>query len=140
MPEQQVIQVAGTAGFVKVDEKVNSSVVRAISIATEQKFDDVKAELLRMARHKRNGWRGKSTIRNTDTYQEYLTRLGWQWTATMQIGSGCKVHLSADELPTGRLIVRISKRLVAVIDGTIHDITDPSRAGKRCVYGYWSKP
>jgi hypothetical protein len=23
----------------------------------------------------------------------------WLWTATMQIGSGCTVHLQADELP-----------------------------------------
>jgi hypothetical protein len=92
-----------------------------------------------MAKHKRMGWRGKP-IGNTSTFKDYLTRLGWVWTATMTIGSGCKVHLSAEELPTGRLIVKVSNRLVAVIDGTVHDTNDPSRESKRCVYGYWKKP
>ena len=55
----------------------------------------------------------------------------------MQIGSGCKVHLRSDELPGGRLIVRTSRHLVAVIDGEIHDTYDPSREGTRCVYGYY---
>jgi hypothetical protein len=55
----------------------------------------------------------------------------------MQIGSGCTVHLSADELPSGRLVVSVSKHLTAVIDGVIHDTHDPSRRGTRCVYGYW---
>ena len=57
----------------------------------------------------------------------------------MQIGSGCQVHLRANELPTGRLIVRLSKHSVAVIDHVIHDTHDCSRRGNRCVYGYWAK-
>jgi hypothetical protein len=55
----------------------------------------------------------------------------------MQIGSGCKVHLRADELPNGRLVVHTSRHSTAVIDGVIHDTYDPSRGGNRCVYGYW---
>ncbi len=58
----------------------------------------------------------------------------------MKIGQGCTVHLRADELPGGRLIVRVSRHMCAVIDGVIHDTHDPSRAGTRCVYGYWSHP
>jgi hypothetical protein len=57
----------------------------------------------------------------------------------MFIGSGCKVHLKKDELPSGNLIVRVSKHIVAVIDGVIHDLSDPSRSGTRCVYGYFKK-
>jgi hypothetical protein len=70
----------------------------------------------------------------------YLKRLGWIWAPTMQIGQGCTVHLRADELPSGRLITRLSKHLCAVIDGTVHDTHDPTRGGTRCVYGYWSQP
>jgi hypothetical protein len=55
----------------------------------------------------------------------------------MQIGHGCRVHLRADELPTGRLIVVVSRHLTAVLDGVIHDTFDPSRQGTRCVYGYY---
>jgi len=58
----------------------------------------------------------------------------------MFVGQGCKVHLRAGELPKGRLIVAVSKHLVAVVDGVVHDNHDPSRNGKRCVYGYWTKP
>jgi hypothetical protein len=55
----------------------------------------------------------------------------------MSIGSGCQAHLRAKELPAGRLIVRLSKRVAAVIDGVIHNTHDPSRRGTRCVYGYY---
>lgn len=41
------------------------------------------------------------------------------------------------ELPSGRLIVAVSRHLCAVIDGVIHDTFDPSRDGTRCVYGYF---
>jgi len=58
----------------------------------------------------------------------------------MSIGSGTKVHLRAEDLPTGRIVVQASKHVVAVIDGVMHDTHDPSRDGTRCVYGYWTAP
>ncbi len=67
----------------------------------------------------------------------FMNSLGWAWTPTMQIGSGCTVHFRADELPSGRLVVSVAKHLTAVIDGVIHDTHDCSRRGTRCVYGYW---
>jgi hypothetical protein len=73
------------------------------------------------------------------TIRQVLDDLGWTWTPTMKIGSGCTVHLRAGELPTGRLIVNVSRHMVAVIDGVIHDTHDPSRDGTRCVYGYWKQ-
>jgi len=64
--------------------------------------------------------RGKSNAR-TGVYKTSIKRvmksLDWIWTPTMQIGSGCTVHLRADELPSGRLVVSVSKHLTAVIDG-----------------------
>lgn len=122
-------------------------VCRAIAIATEQDYQTVydalnalgKAE--RMSKHRRK--RGKSSARTgvrKATYKRYMASLGWTWTPTMQIGSGCTVHLRPDELPSGRLIVQVSRHLVAVIDGVIHDLYDPSRDGTRCVYGYWRNP
>jgi hypothetical protein len=84
------------------------------------------------ARGPRNGVR-------RDVYDALLTELGWAWTPTMKVGQGCTVHARADELPSGRLILRLSKHLAAMIDGVIHDTHDPSRGGTRCVYGYWSR-
>jgi len=47
--------------------------------------------------------------------------------------------LRADELPSGRLVVSVSKHLTAVVDGVIHDTHDCSRVEARCVYGYWQR-
>lgn len=68
-----------------------------------------------------------------------MTGLGWTWIPTMGVGTGCKVHMAAGELPMGRIIVKVSKHYSTVIDGVIHDAFDPSRNGTRCVYGYWRK-
>lgn len=65
--------------------------------------------------------------------------LGWAWTPTMGIGTGCHTHLAQGEIPmTGRLVARVSRHLCAVIDGVVHDSHDPGRDGTRCVYGYWT--
>jgi hypothetical protein len=92
------------------------------------------------ARHKvkarssaRNGVR-KPTIRRA------LAELGWAWTPTMGIGTGCTVHLAAGELPGGRLAVKVSGHLTAVINGVVRDNHDPGRDGTRCVYGYFTPP
>jgi len=86
--------------------------------------------------------RGISNAR-TGVYKDNVKRvmlsLGYKWTPTMLIGQGCKVHLRAEELPQGRLLVNVSKHYTAVIDGVIHDTHDPQRDGTRCVYGYYSK-
>jgi hypothetical protein len=66
-----------------------------------------------------------------------MRSLGFKWTPIMAVGTGCRVHLRADELPLGRLVVKISRHYSAVIDGVIHDTHDPSRGGTRCVYGCW---
>ena len=70
-------------------------------------------------------------------FKDYMIELGFEWTPTMTIGTGCQVHLKADELPKGKLVCNVSRHLVAVIDGVINDTYDCSRNGTRCVYGYW---
>src|SRR3972149_6736379 len=113
-------------------------VVRAIAIATEIPYQEVYDAINTLAKHERR--KRKSNARNgvhRRTYEKYLRLLGWEWKPTMKIGSGCKVHLIAYELPAGRIICRLSKHMVAVIDGVVNDISDPSRGGTRCVYGYF---
>src|SRR4029077_19207577 len=93
----------------------------------------------RLSRRRRK--RGKSSARSgvyVPTIRRYMKSLGWTWTPTMQIGQGCKTHLRSEELPSGRLIVTVSRHETAVIDGVIHDTHDPSRDETRCVYGYYS--
>jgi hypothetical protein len=118
-------------------------VCRAISIAAELPYRGVYIALNQVAKTERQTKRGKrSSARNgvlKTTYRHYLELLGWSFTPTMAIGSGCQVHLRDGELPMGRLIVAVSRHLVAVIDGVIQDTDDPSRDGRRCVYGYYKK-
>jgi hypothetical protein len=68
-----------------------------------------------------------------------MAELGFTWTPTMSIGAGTTVHVRADELPTGRAVLRLSGHYSALVDGTIRDTYDPSREGTRCVYGYWTR-
>lgn len=89
---------------------------------------------------KRHGKSSASTGVWGSTTRRILAKLGWVWTPTMGIGTGCKVHLRASELPKGRVIVKASRHLVAVLDGVINDTNDPSRSGSRCVYGFWTPP
>jgi hypothetical protein len=119
----------------------NDCVVRAIAIATERPYQEVydaineHAQLERPRKGSRRSSAREGVYRRT--YERYLASLGWTFTPTMSIGSGCKVHLRADELPKGRIVCTVSKHVVAVVDGVIHDTDDPSRAGTRCVYGYY---
>ncbi len=120
-------------------------VTRAIAIATgvpyREVYDALHArarEAARSARTKKHGSPRAGVHRNV--YQPYLESLGFVWTPTMQIGQGCKVHLRVGELPGGTLVVAVSRHLVAVVNGVVHDTHDPSRGGQRCVYGYYRVP
>lgn len=67
-----------------------------------------------------------------------MALFGGVWVPRMQIGSGCKCHLRANEIPmTGRIVCNVSKHVCAVVDGVLNDTHDCSRRGERCVYGYW---
>lgn len=123
-------------------------VTRSIAIAAGLPYKEVYDALAkgnqtqRSSKYDKRSKAGKRTARNGISttrkwFKDYMQQLGFEWTPTMQIGSGCKVHLKADELPAGRLIVALSRHYAAVIDGVVHDLYDPSRGGTRCVYGYW---
>lgn len=125
------------AGFSTAND-AGDCVCRAIAIAAELPYIQVYTELSALAKQVT----GKASARDglpRPVFDAYLASLGWEWHPTMKIGSGCTVHLRADELPKGRIICRVSKHMVAVIDGVIHDNGDPSRGGERCVYGYFTK-
>lgn len=155
--------------------KAGDCVTRAVAIAAELPYADVYTFVNKQAANERPSKRGKKSNARSGVFtkrkwfDDYMSELGFKWTPTMSIGSGCKVHLSDGELPMGRLIVNISRHLCAVIDGVLHDAYDssasrgvtiypPSYTGKipaaakwlengngwaydpaRCVYGYWSR-
>ena len=119
-------------------------VVRAISIASQRPYKEVYDLVNSYAYNEYKSRVSKKSNARTgvrkSTIRKMMEDLGFVWTPTMKIGSGCKVHLIESELPEGRLVVQVSKHITAVLDKVIHDTYDPSRDGTRCVYGYWRLP
>lgn len=136
--------------------RTGDCVCRAFAIALERPYKEVYDLINELAKGERKGKRkrGVSSAR-TGVYNQTIRKVaehyGMTWHPTMQIGQGCKVHLRANELPAGRIVVRLSRHEVAVIDGVIHDTYDPNDRGcsvdgygndittDRCVYGYYVK-
>lgn len=112
-------------------------VVRSIAIATGRPYREVYDALFALAKAKGEKKPSPRHGVSRKVYEAYLRSIGWEWVPTMRVGQGCTVHLRADELPSGRIIARLSRHLCAVIDGVIYDTFDPSRRGTRCVYGYF---
>ena len=124
-------------------------VTRAIAIAAELPYKEVYNRLAegnakqRITKKSRKSAGQKTASKGITVqkkwFKDYMKELGFEWVPTMQIGSGCKVHLDEDELPKGRLVCNVSRHSCAVIDGVLNDTYDCSRMGTRCVYGYWIK-
>jgi hypothetical protein len=119
-------------------------VIRAISVATEKPYSEVREALLASAaRYAKRYPRSteaefikrsrKGGYNVHGAYRGYLKSLGWQYTEPKET-----VYLRADMLPRGRLVVLVSRHAVAVIDGVIHDNWDSGgRSGRVRVKGYW---
>jgi hypothetical protein len=120
-------------------------VTRAIAIATgrpyQEVYDGLREEIAGTRLRRKSKRRGNTPRDGVPKLiiRRHMEKLGWEWTPTMAIGQGCKVHLRKDELPPGRLVVTVSRHLCAVIDGVVRDTHDPTRDGTRCVYGYWAE-
>ncbi len=117
---------------------------RALAIACEMAYEDAYRLINETASHERPArGRSRSSARTgvwMPTMRRVMQDLGWEWKATMSVGSGCRVHLKASELPAGRIIAQLSGHFVAVVDGVVRDTYDSSRDGTRCVYGFWFDP
>ena len=120
-------------------------VTRAICNATGKDYLDVYNALNELGKSEnvKHHRCGKHSNARTGVFKEtirnYLESIGWEWIPTMQISSGCTVHLKAEELPKGTLIVNVSKHTTCIKDGVLYDTYDCSRDGTRCVYGYYTK-
>ena len=122
-------------------------VARAVAIASGSPYKEVYATLAegnasqkvrgtekRRPKSARNG-----IVTKSPWFHDYMTKLGFTWYPTMKVGQGCTTKLNAGDLPSGSLVVKVTKHVAAVIDGRLMDTHDCSRNGTRCVYGYWKK-
>jgi len=137
------------AGFTN-EKTAGDCVARAVAIASGRPYIEVYAELAEInarmkltKRRKKRALAGRHTASEgiyttSKLFKDYMKLNGFEWTPTMQIGSGCRVHVRASELPKkGRFVLRLSKHAAALVDGILMDAYDCSRDGTRAVYGYW---
>ena len=127
----QFVQTDGGRSKYYRASSVGDCVTRAAALATGRDYKEVYDLIRRVTGESPRDGLTKEASRKA------MEALGGVWHPTMTIGSGCTVHLRADELPKGRLVVALSGHLAAVVDGVLYDNHDCSRLGTRCVYGYW---
>jgi len=138
------------SGLTKHRRKHGNGVVAAIAIAEQRRYQEVYYEL--RTRQFDFCWRARSKKKQehsgdphhgvfVEVFRPYLIERGWEWTPTMTVGSGVTMHLDYEEIPDLPVfLARISKSLVAVVNGVAHCTHDPSRDGARALYGYFTPP
>jgi hypothetical protein len=88
--------------------RAGDCVVRAIAIATQKPYrevyDAINAPVL--AERTRRGSRSSAAAVLGERHTNVTYGNSVLWLPTMQVGSGCQVHLRREELPKGRLVVR----------------------------------
>ena len=110
-------------------------VCRAVTIASGLPYAEVYEALAKGSGNQRKSKRTpkkSASARNgisvkRQWFKDYMHSIGFEWVPTMLVGQGCKVHLSAGELPMGRLVVSVSKHYTCVVDGKVHDTWNPQR-------------
>lgn len=146
-------------------------VCRSIAIASGKPYGEVYAALASGSATERGSRATGRSARNgihvtRQWFKRYMASMGFRWFPCMGIGTGCRVHLAAGELPDGNLVVQVSRHSTAIINGVIRDTHDPQRESymfrqfpgwqtaelkpgeyrningihtisRRCVYGYW---
>lgn len=107
--------------------------IRAVAIACDISYKDARGILKKAAK---NGKQGNGQIAN-GIYKEDLNTaletLGFKWNPAPKFEGRKAKHY---DLPKGKVIARMSKHFVSVIDNVIHDTWDSS---EKMVYGYWAK-
>lgn len=133
---------------VDIDPQASGNcVAQAIHLATNIPYLEICQVIKEFGAKERKSKYQKHTSKSSartgvykPTTRKIMEHLGWTWTPTMGIGTGCQVHLRRDELPLGRLVVSVSRHITCVIDHVILDTYNPDRGGTRCIYGYWMEP
>ena len=140
---------------------VGDCVTRAIAIAEDRDYSEVRKELMEAvkmfrecsyshaARHRKS-----NSVRNgtpKEVYRPYLLYRGWKRTALQKFGSSDRKHMKMSDLPLGVVIVEQRKHIAAVIDHTLQDTWDSRLSNKwvngaptnvkacRCVNAIWTK-
>lgn len=112
-------------------------VCRALAIALQRKYEDVYREIALVA--KENGHKGYSARKGMpkELTAVVMNHFGFTWVPLIIPRRQARPKLASAELPSGRIICKVSRHVCAVVDQVIWDNHDPQREGDRLVYGYW---
>jgi len=118
---------------------------RATAIAMQRDYREVYDELDAFAKQFETQYEGVGEFYPSgvesgywhEALTAYLKPLGWRYVdGPLELSE--RLHLNERELPSGRIICRLSKQYAAVIDGVLETTYDCSR-DEYFVYGYWQK-
>lgn len=107
---------------------VNDCVKRAICLAEGRDYKDVKNDLNRLKREL-----GLKKFNSNENWKTYLERKNYEKISFPAKAGECRMngHKFAEIHPAGSYILRMSKHLVACVDGVILDTWD---CRDKCVY------
>lgn len=134
-------------------EKVGDCVTRAIANATGKDYLEIYKDLNKMAKFENTTKHREHKISSSrngvfrETWKQYLKDLGWIYHSSKINGRWLK--LTESDLPSGNLIIQISKHLTNVKDKVLYDTYDCSikkywqdgillENTERAIYGYWT--
>jgi len=113
--------------------KAGDCAARAMAIALDIDYKQAYDEL---AKANAKGRGGNKSARNgifKEDFDAVLKSHGWLWVSAPKF-DGRKARYN--DMPEGRVIVRMARHFAAVINGELNDSWDSSH---KMVYGYWIK-
>jgi len=113
--------------------KAGDCAVRAMAIALELDYKDCYNELAKQNQVSTGQKSARNGIWKKD-FELVLKRYGWVWHKAPKF-DGRKAY--CHDMPKGKVIGRMSRHYVAIIDGVCNDSWN---SGQKMVYGYWAKP
>jgi hypothetical protein len=107
---------------------------RAMAIALQMDYREAYDKLAEANAKGRDGVRSARNGIYKDDFDKVLAAHGWTWVAAPKF-KGRKAYVR--DMPKGRVIARMARHFVAVIDGVAHDTWDSTH---KMIYGYWEGP
>jgi hypothetical protein len=115
----------------------NDCAARAVAIATQFPYQQVHDRIDYYAQMERRRLFGARSSAENGVRQETMHRLlggefGWTWHYN-------SAYAKLNQLPPGRLVVRVGRHYTAIVDGAIRDVFNPAMKKQWVVVGYWRK-
>ncbi len=113
-------------------KKTGDCVVRALAVAEAKSWVEVYDELCKIGREVFEMPNSKPV------YEKYLLSRGWVKQKMPKFSNGKRFKVSdlANDRKSGAMVVSVSKHLVAVVDGCIHDTW---YSGQKAVFNFYTK-